>query len=238
MRPQSSVGLGETSLQAQEAEKATFYAPLEARATPAPTSTCPDEREFVVDFGASMHMLSQKGLSSEELETLRRSRNPTVVVTANGEVQTHEEAQVCVHDLGLFVTVQLLEVTAAVLSLGQLCEEHGYSCEWVSGQTPSGKSIIWKTDNFVPLVVPRLSTNPESGSSGASLSQDSLRREAEQARKELVQPALSSSSSKYQSEVTNWPSGDWCNPQKSKIKIKRGMTRRIRKTRWQIFLAG
>ena len=29
-----------------------------------------------------------------ELDTLRRSRNPTVVVTANGEVQTSEEAQV------------------------------------------------------------------------------------------------------------------------------------------------
>ena len=76
-----------------------------------------------------MHMLNKKDLSSEELETLRRSRNPTAVVTANGEVQTHKEAQVYVHDLGLFVTVQLLEDTLAVLSLGKLCEEHGYSYE-------------------------------------------------------------------------------------------------------------
>ena len=36
-------------------------------------------------------------------------------MTANGEVQTKEEAQVYVHDLGLFVTVQLLEETPAVL---------------------------------------------------------------------------------------------------------------------------
>ena len=76
-----------------------------------------------------MHMLSKKDLSSEELETLRRSRNPTAVVTANGEVQTNQETQVYVHDLGLFVTVQLLEDTLAVLSLGKLCEEHGYSYE-------------------------------------------------------------------------------------------------------------
>ena len=94
---------------------------------PAPTSKSPEEREFVVDSAASMHMLSKKGLSSEELETLRRSRNPTTVVTANGEVQADEEAQVFVHDLGLFVTVQLLEDTPAVPSLGTLCEEHGYS---------------------------------------------------------------------------------------------------------------
>ena len=63
-----------------------------------------EEREFVVDSGASKHILSKKDLSSEELETLRRLRNPTVVVTANGEVQTNEEAQVYIHDLGLLMT--------------------------------------------------------------------------------------------------------------------------------------
>ena len=69
-------------------------------------------------------MLSKKVLSSDEMETLRRSRNPTTVATANGEVQTNEEAQVYVHDLGLFVTVQILDDAPAVLSLGTLCEEH------------------------------------------------------------------------------------------------------------------
>ena len=83
-----------------------------------------------------MHMLSEKVLTSEGLDTLGRSRNSTVVVPATGEVQTNEEAQVYVHHLGLFVTVQLLEDTPAVLSLGTLCEEHGYSHEWVSGRKP------------------------------------------------------------------------------------------------------
>ena len=36
-----------------------------------------------------------------------------------------------VHDVNLFVTVQLLDETPAVLSLSKLCEDHGYSCEWV-----------------------------------------------------------------------------------------------------------
>ena len=54
---------------------------------------------------------------------------------ANGEVQTNEEARVYVHDLNLFVTVQLLEDTLA-LSPGKLCEEHGYTCEWASGPKP------------------------------------------------------------------------------------------------------
>ena len=57
------------------------------------------------------------------------------VVTANGEVQTSEEAQVFVHDLELFVTVQILEDTPAVLSLCKVCEEHGYTYAWASGQS-------------------------------------------------------------------------------------------------------
>ena len=89
------------------------------------SSTKPNGRHFVIDSGASVHMLSKKDLSSAELQTLKRSRSSLTVVTANGEVQTNEEAQVCSHDLHFSVTVQLLEDTPAVLSLGKLCKEHG-----------------------------------------------------------------------------------------------------------------
>ena len=109
--------------------KLCFHVPGEVKAKQAPTSKRPEEREFVVDSGASMHMMSKKELSFEEMGTVKRSRNPIVVLTANGEVQTHEEAQVFVHDLNQFVTVQLLEETPAVLSQGKLCENHGYSYE-------------------------------------------------------------------------------------------------------------
>ena len=46
-------------------------------------------------------------------------------MTANGEVQTREEATVYVKELDLFVTVMLLEETPAILSFGKLCEDHG-----------------------------------------------------------------------------------------------------------------
>ena len=46
----------------------------------------PSEREFVVDSGGSMHMVSKKDLDSAELETMTTSRGPTTVMTANGEV--------------------------------------------------------------------------------------------------------------------------------------------------------
>ena len=53
--------------------------------------------------------------------------------------------------------MQLLDETRSVLSLGKHCKDHGCSYEWVSGQesrwTKNGRSIICKTNIFVPLVV-------------------------------------------------------------------------------------
>ena len=43
-----------------------------------------------------MHMISKKDLSDAELDILTKSCSPTTVITANGEVQTHEEAIVYV----------------------------------------------------------------------------------------------------------------------------------------------
>ena len=131
-----------------------------------------EEREFVVDSGASMHMVSKKDLDSAELEAMRISENPTTVMTANGEVQTREEATVYVEELDLFVPVVFLEETPTVLSLGKLCEDHGYTYRWTSGQkphlTPSGKIINCNFANYVPFVVLGLSTSSSTSSSPAS----------------------------------------------------------------------
>ena len=64
-------------------DMATFCSLVKIKA-PVPVSRNTEERMFVVDSGASMHMLSKKDLSSDELDTLRRSRKPSMVVTANG----------------------------------------------------------------------------------------------------------------------------------------------------------
>ena len=98
----------------------------------------PEEREFVVDSGASMHMISKNDLSDAEMETLTKSCSPTIVVTANGEVQTHEEATVYVKELDIFLTMKVLDNTPAVLSLGKLCYENGYSYEGINGKTGLG----------------------------------------------------------------------------------------------------
>ena len=113
--------------------RATFFSLSENRCLPA-SSLKPEEREFVVDSGASMHKISIKDLS--DADTLTKSCSPTIVVTANGEVQTHEEATVYVKDLEKSLTMKVLENTPAVLSLGKLCDKNGYSHDWINGQKP------------------------------------------------------------------------------------------------------
>ena len=89
--------MSKSILKLKEKDRATFYSPSEVWS----------DREFVVDSGASLHMLSRKDQNSAELDTVRVSQNPTTVATANGEVQ-NEEATVCVCDLDLFVIVHIL----------------------------------------------------------------------------------------------------------------------------------
>ena len=156
-------------LKLKEHERAMFFSSPENRCLPASTLK-PEEREFVVDSAASMHMISKKDLGDAEMDSLTKSCSSTIVITANGEVQTHEEATVYVKELDIFLTMKVLENTPAVLSLGKLCDENGYSYEWINGQKPhlieDGIRIICNTENFVPIVVPGLSSS-SSGSSSA-----------------------------------------------------------------------
>ena len=159
--------LAKRVLNLKEHERATFFSPSENWCFPASNLKL-EERDFVVDSGASMHMISKKDLNSTEKDTLTKSCSPTIVISANGEVQTHEEATVYVKELERFLTVKVLEDTPPVLSLGKLCDENGYSCEWINGPKPhlikNGIRIQCNTENFVPIVVPGLSTSSSSSS--------------------------------------------------------------------------
>ena len=62
-------------------DKATFYSPSEEWVLLAVSTVKREEREFVVDSGASMHVVSKRDVNSAELETMRISKNPTTVLT-------------------------------------------------------------------------------------------------------------------------------------------------------------
>ena len=133
----------------------------------------------------------QKDLNSAEMDTLTTSCTPTLVITANGEVQTHEEATVYVRELEIFLTLKVLENTPAVLSLGKVCDENGYSYEWINGQKSNliknGIRIQCNTENFVPIVVPGLSASSSSSSHSSTSTTHS--------RQKRNHPTSSSSSS-------------------------------------------
>ena len=183
--------LAKSILKLKEKIKTAFFSPSENRCLPAPSTLKPEERELVVDSGASMHMISKKDLNSEEMDTLTKSRSHTIVITANGEVQTHEEAPVYVKEMDTFLTMKVLETTPAVLSLGKLCDEHGYSYEWINGQKPhlikNRIRIQSNTENFVPIMVLGLSTSSSSSSHPSTSMTPS--------KQEIDHPTFSSSSS-------------------------------------------
>ena len=87
-------------------------------------------------------------------------------------MQTHEEATVYVKEFDILLTMKVLENTPAVLSLRKLCDENGYSYEWINGQKPhlikNGIRRQRNTENFVRIVVPGLSTNSSSGSDSST----------------------------------------------------------------------
>ena len=112
-----------------------------------------------------MHMISKKDLNSAEMDTLTESCSPTIVITANGEVQTHEEATVYVKEFVFFLTMKVLENTPAVLSLGKLAMKTDtlMNGSMVKNHILNGIRIQCDTENVVP-VVPGLTTSSSSSS--------------------------------------------------------------------------
>ena len=186
----------------KERNTATFFSPSENRCLPASNLEL-EEREFVADSGTSMHIISKKDSNSAEMDTLTKSCSPTIVITDNGEVQTHEEATVYVKELDIFLTMKVLEDTPAVLSLGKLCNEHGYSYQWITGQKPhlidNGFRTQCNTENFVPIVVPGLSTSSSSRYPSSTSMTPS--------RQEIDHPTSSSSSSTSPTTTVSSDSG-------------------------------
>ena len=63
--------LAKSILKLKEKNKATFFSPSENRCLPASTPKL-DKREFVLDSGALMHMISKKDLNDAEMDTLTK----------------------------------------------------------------------------------------------------------------------------------------------------------------------
>ena len=101
-------------------------------------------------------MLGQSSLLPFERKTIRTADATRNIQTANGVIEVRKEANVFVEDLNIWIWAMLVVDSPAVISLGVLCQEHGFSYVWESGQQPrlikGPKVIHCETDNFVPVV--------------------------------------------------------------------------------------
>ena len=139
-----------------------------------------EKREFVVDSGASM--VSKKDLNSVELETMRTSRSPTTVMTTTTRCKPEKKRRCTSSSWTSSSKLSFLKKLPAVLSLWKLCDDHGYTYHWISGQKPhvirNGKRIDCKFSNKVPFAVLGLSASSSSTTpsptSPPSSSQDSI----------------------------------------------------------------
>ena len=61
--------LAKSVFKLKEHERAAFFSSPENRCLPAPSTLKLEEREFVVDSGPSMHMISKKDLNDAEMDT-------------------------------------------------------------------------------------------------------------------------------------------------------------------------
>ena len=106
-------------------QQGTFFKPKLEWVAASSSTVNPGERKFIVDSGASIHVMSKTDLSPEGRETVKVNRLPTTLITPNESIDTTEEAIVYVKGLDTFVTVQLLEDTPAVRSPGNSAKNMG-----------------------------------------------------------------------------------------------------------------
>ena len=159
--------LAKTIHKLKREDTTTFYSPSEQWIKAAASTIKHRRKYFVVDSGAIMPMVSNREtLNEAEFETVRASKNPTVLMTANGEMLAKKVAKVYVRELDLFVTVMLLEETPTVLSLVKPCEDLVCTFQWISSQKPHlirhGKRLDCNMSHFVPCVAPGLSASSSS----------------------------------------------------------------------------
>ena len=115
-------------------------------------------RNYIIDSGASFHLVASGTLSREEKATMKYVGRPIPITTANGEVKVHAQVRVYVKELEIYVWAYVLDCDVAVLSLGMLCDEEGFTYQWVPNRPPTlvkdDFTVTCYPSNNVPIVFP------------------------------------------------------------------------------------
>ena len=113
-------------------------------------------RRYIVDSGASFHLVDPRTLSQKEQATVEDIDEPIPIETANGEVILTQRCRVYVIELKIEVWAYLHEDTVCVLSLGLLVDRNGFIYLWKPGKAPElrkGKFVVRCSPHFnVPFI--------------------------------------------------------------------------------------
>ena len=134
-------------------------------------------RQYIIDSGASLHMVNRKSLSAKERASMRLVSSPLTLQTANGLVQAKWEVDIEIVPLKVKLKAMVLDDTPSVLSLGMLVEDEGFCFTQSPGRTPylhkSGMEIDCPMTHHVPYLTSivdsgrKLSRHSESALTGA-----------------------------------------------------------------------
>lgn len=113
-------------------------------------------RRYIVDSGASFHLVDPRTLTARERATIEEVDEPVPIETANGEVVLYQRCRVYVVELKIEVMAYLHEDTVCVLSLGLLVDRNGFTYLWRPGKAPElkrGKFVVSCSPHFnVPFI--------------------------------------------------------------------------------------
>ena len=87
-------------------------------------------RSFIVDRGASYHLISRRYLTAKEKKSIYALEAPIPLQTASDVVIAKEGVEVYVRELKASIPAPVLDKVPPVDSLGKLCTESGFRYIW------------------------------------------------------------------------------------------------------------
>ncbi len=116
-------------------------------------------RQFMVDSGFPLDLLSSDDLTPEDRKYTRKICNNITLHTANGLTKVSDAVSLSVTELAEPICAHLLGSTPNVVSMGHRCLELGYTFIWRARRTPflicpSGKKIDLVVKRNVPYLPP------------------------------------------------------------------------------------
>ena len=113
-------------------------------------------RKYILDSGASFHLVDPGTLTEEEKQTIEKIPDPITLETANGEVTVDQRCLIRVKELDVQLWAFLHTDTVCVISLGLIVDRAGFTFNWQPGKAPTltkGKKTMTSQPSFnVPFI--------------------------------------------------------------------------------------